>query len=465
MYRTIVSDNGLCQWSRLVRFAVVLGVAAVLAAGCSGDDSGDAGDGSVVEANGAGDSAGQVVDAGDSDGGSEDSDGSAGGGDDAGADANGSQGAATGPIKIGLHNMEGGALSFTQISGAVGAAVADINERGGINGRELDLFVCGTDGSPESSIDCGNKFVEENVVAAVQGLDIGADAMLPILADAGIPEVGYLPFTPSQRFAVDEAAFFGSPLEGNALAVMLLLEDLGVERVAVLSTEAPTTRGFHEDVVEPMAESFRIEVESIFYPPVGADWTLVMSAALAGGADAVVTIGAPEPDCVGMLSALNGLEFDGPVLMGACSAFVSVLQDQAVGVYTYSDFWWPTAKDLADSDTREEIESYVAAMERADFGAFSGDGLAIRAYATVENLASALATIEGPVNAEAVMDTLRTSGSHDGFMGQPFNCDGSAWPGDTACSLGVVIWRVNDQLTLDMVSDGYLDLSEHRPAS
>jgi len=391
---------------------------------------------------------------------------STGGGGDAATDvAAPDEGSSSGPITLGLHNMEGGALSFTQISGAARAAVDDINSRGGVNGRELELIVCGTDGSPESSIDCANQFVEQNVVAAVQGLDIAADAMLPILVDAGIPEVGYMPFTPSLRFAVDDAAFFGSPLEGNAASAMTLLGQLGVERFAVLSTEAPPTRESHTEVVEPMAADFGMQAESIFCPSVGADWTLVMSSALVGDPDAVITIGAPETDCVGMLLALNSLDFDGPVMMGACSAFVSVLRDRAVGVYTYSDFWWPTAYELADVDTQKQIDRYLAAMESAEFGVFSNDGLAIRAYATIENLASVLSSIDGPIGPQAVLDALRTSGTHEGFMGQPFNCDGQVWPGDTACSLGVVIWQVNDQLGLDMVSDGFIDLSERRPAA
>lgn len=373
-------------------------------------------------------------------------------------------GADAGPVVIGFHNMEGGAMSFTQVSGAAEAAVADINDRGGVNDRQLELMICGTDGSPESSIDCANKFVEADVAAAVSGLDIGADAMLPILADAGIPEVGYLPFGEQQRFD-DNSAFFGSPTPANAIAVMTTLRDLGARKVVMFSTETPTVRAFYEDVVESTAEDFGLEVDTIFYPAVGTDWTLIVNSGISGGVDAVATIGAPEQDCVGIVSALDAAGFDGPIFMAACSAFVPVLQDTAAGVYTYSDFWWPSARDLADPATQEDIDRYLAAMERAGHGPFSNDGLAIRAYAAVENLASALATIEGPVDGAAVSHALRTSGHHDGFMGQSFNCDRSAWPGETACSVGVVIWQVNDQLELDMISDGYLDLSEYRPAA
>ena len=368
----------------------------------------------------------------------------------------------TGPIKIGFHNLEGGALSFTQTRAAAEAAVADLNAEGGVNGRPLELVRCGTDGSPESSIDCANKFVEEDVVASVQGIDLGGDAMLPILAEVGIPEVGHLPFTEFQRVS-ENASFFGSPTPANAFVLFSFLRDLGVDRVATIALESPNNREFYENIVEQTAEDFGVDVETIFYPAVGVDWTLVVSTGLAGGVDAVATIGAPDQDCVGMLSALNALGFEGPVFLGVCSVFIDVLVERSVGVYSYSDFWWPSARDLADPSAQQDIDRYVAAMEAADEAIWVGDGLAIRTFASVQNLATVLRTIQGPIDGKAVMNALRTSGTHDGFMGQPFNCDRTAWPGQSACSVGMVIWRVADDLSREMVSDGYVDLSEYRP--
>ena len=491
-----MSDKRLCRKSCLRLLIALLGIA-VLAAACSSGDSGtDAGDtgraagDSGAEAGDSGSAGDSGAEAGDSgsagDSGTEVGDSSSAAGDsgtevgdsssvagdsgtvagDSGSSATGDgepEIVETGPIKIGFHNMEGGALSFTQTRAAADAAVAAINAEGGVNGRPLELVRCGTDPSPESSIDCANKFVEEDVVASVQGIDVGADAMLPILAEAGIQEVGYLPFNEQQRYA-ENASFFGSPTPANAIVLLSFLLDLGVDKVAMIGLETTNNREFYANVLGPTAEDLGIDVEFIFYPAVGVDWTLVVSTGLASGVEAVATIGAPDQDCVGMLSALNALGFDGPVFMGVCSVFIDILVDDSVGVYSYSDFWWPSARDLADASTQQDIDRYVAAMEAADESMWVGDGLAIRTFASLQNLATVLRTIEGRIDAEAVAYALRTSGTHDGFMGQPFNCDRSAWPGQSACSVGMVIWRVTDDLSREMVSDGYVDLSEHRPS-
>jgi Periplasmic binding protein len=115
------------------------------------------------------------------------------------------------PIKVGFVNSEGGAFSVPELR--VGNEVAEdyINDHlGGVNGRPLHVTRCVTDGSPESSIDCANQFVEAGVVAAVEGTDLGGDAMLPILADAQIPLVGHVQFGPGRMFD-GNAYYFGPP--------------------------------------------------------------------------------------------------------------------------------------------------------------------------------------------------------------------------------------------------------------
>ena len=55
---------------------------------------------------------------------------------------------------------------------------------------------CNLDVTPESSVNCANQFVEENVVVAVQGVDVAADAALPIWKQAGLVDIAFAGFTP-----------------------------------------------------------------------------------------------------------------------------------------------------------------------------------------------------------------------------------------------------------------------------
>ena len=66
-------------------------------------------------------------------------------------------------MKIGLINTEGGVFSIPDYR--IGAEVAfdKINANGGINGAKIETVVCLSDASPEGSINCANKMVEEKV--------------------------------------------------------------------------------------------------------------------------------------------------------------------------------------------------------------------------------------------------------------------------------------------------------------
>ena len=131
------------------------------------------------------------------------------------------------PIPVGFVNSEGGAFSVPELR--VGNEVAEdyINTRlGGVAGRPLAVARCATDGSPESSIDCANQFVEAGVVAVVEGTDLGGDAMLPILADAGIPLVGHVQFGPARMFD-DNSTYFGAAALAYGAAALQFYADEG----------------------------------------------------------------------------------------------------------------------------------------------------------------------------------------------------------------------------------------------
>ena len=84
------------------------------------------------------------------------------------------------PVMVGFINNEGGAAFSVPelgIGAEVGAGYVNA-ELGGINGGPIELVPCKTDGSPEKSIDCANKLIEDGVVAILEGTGLGADAEL-----------------------------------------------------------------------------------------------------------------------------------------------------------------------------------------------------------------------------------------------------------------------------------------------
>ena len=100
------------------------------------------------------------------------------------------------PVTFGFHNLEGGAVSLPEIRHGFEEGIRYVNEElGGINGHPIEIESCNLDLTPESSVNCANQFVEAGVDVAVQGVDVAADAALPVLKQAGIAEIALAAFT------------------------------------------------------------------------------------------------------------------------------------------------------------------------------------------------------------------------------------------------------------------------------
>ena len=110
--------------------------------------------------------------------------GSSGGSGDAAIGAQftgGKAGAASGnPIKIGLINQEGGAVSDPEVRVAIEAAFKYANaEQSGVGGRELQLETCNVLSSEEEAQQCAQKFVNDSAVPVVLqgGLNTGTQSV------------------------------------------------------------------------------------------------------------------------------------------------------------------------------------------------------------------------------------------------------------------------------------------------
>src|SRR4029450_135833 len=174
------------------------------------------------------------------------------------------------PIKIGFVNSEGGAFSVPELR--VGNEVAEtyINDQlGGVRGRPLEVSRCTTDGSPEASIDCANQLVEEGVVAVVEGTDLGGDAMLPILADAGvqlggIPLVGHVQFGPGRMFD-DNSYYFGAAALAYGAAALRFYADEGAKSITWFLPDEPSSHAFTDAVLVPTSDQLGLDYSTVYY--------------------------------------------------------------------------------------------------------------------------------------------------------------------------------------------------------
>ncbi len=355
------------------------------------------------------------------------------------------QPASQAPIKVGFLNQEKGAVAFPDFGAGARVARAYVNAKlDGISGRPLQFVECLTDGSPESSIDCANRFVESKVVVVLEGIDFGADAALPILKAAGIPLVGHTAFGAAQLVS-KHSFFFGAALPAyGAAPLKLMSKTLRVKSVVYMGQDNAVVRAFVESsAFVPVAKKLGMAINTVLFNAVSPDFTQIVTTALANRPDALFFTSS-EPDCTGLVSAIRQLGFKGPVFAGSCTAFISADPQAAEGVYTSNDLWAPSAAGAAPKAKAAELMTFVAQMKK---GApkYVASGFAQFSFSSTMDIASILRRVTGKITPASVIRQLRSTKNLPSFMGQPITCDGKQWPGQpSACAGGVIVFRVHN---------------------
>jgi branched-chain amino acid transport system substrate-binding protein len=362
------------------------------------------------------------------------------------------------PIKLGFVNSEGGAFSVPELR--VGNEVAEtyINEQlGGVNGRPVQVTRCATDGSPEASIDCANQLVEEGVVAVVEGTDLGGDAMLPILADARIPLVGHVQFGPGRMFD-DNAYYFGAAAIAYGAAALQFYADEGAGSIVWFLPDEPSSHAFTDAVLMPTSAELGLDYTTVYYDAASPNWAVLAATAVSEGADASGSIAATDAQCAEMIGALRDAGYEGRILAASCVGLYDALGAKAVGVDTDADHWNPNDLASAPADKQAELEEYAAVMRAAGEKDLVA-GNAIITFADMINLSRIMATIDGPIDGPAVAAALRATADFDSYAGPTITCDRSVLPGNSACSTDLLFFQVQEDGSVQAVTDDFVDVS------
>jgi ABC-type branched-subunit amino acid transport system substrate-binding protein len=149
------------------------------------------------------------------------------------------QGLTDSRIRLGMVNAQTGAASGLgqgMRSGAM-AVFADINARGGIHGRQIDLLVDDDTYEPDKAIDATLKMVDDEKVFALFGF-VGtptANAVLPIVKETKTPLIGVFSGAMVLRQPVIPEVFNIRASYDDELDVLVtrFIEDRGARRFAV----------------------------------------------------------------------------------------------------------------------------------------------------------------------------------------------------------------------------------------
>jgi branched-chain amino acid transport system substrate-binding protein len=359
------------------------------------------------------------------------------------------------PINIGYVNDESGPVSVPFITYGTQAGVNYVNAHGGVNGRPIKLVACAGDSSPEKSIGCANQFVQAKVPVVLEGVDNGADAMLPILKSSGIPLAGGLAFSGAVSTS-PHAYFFDAALPAVSVAPMTFFHDQGVKSIVYTLPDTPSNRFFDQKLLAPTAKALGITYKTLFYTPTAPQWPVLAATAESMHPDLIGTPAALDPDCVGLFNALKSTGYSGKIFLASCEVGAQLLGARASGAYLYSMFWWPGTPQDAPAAKRAEIDAYVSAMKQAGQSKWINSNAAF-GFADVVTLARALAAMHQPTFTGPGVETgLRSTKDLDAFLGEPISCDHAAFPGQSACSTGVLMYKVDASGQLRLTSSGWV---------
>jgi branched-chain amino acid transport system substrate-binding protein len=365
------------------------------------------------------------------------------------------------PVLIGVQAPMDGAAAYPQSGYGAQAAEKYVNEKlGGINGRPLKIQLCAGDNSPETAINCANEFVSSNVAAVFDAYDATMGAAVPILTSAKIPIIGQLGGQGiADALPAGQAFYLSGPLETSALGSMTILNQLGKKTAALAVTETPSSHGYVDKLIQPIAKELGITVSPMYTPTSNMNFNVMAATELSGNPDVAGLIALPEDGCTGLIKALRTQGFTGTVFAGSCSQFVTDLGGQAAGAVVQPRLWVPASKKNAPAEVQTQLDDFAAAMDAIDRGD-EQSARSLYSFGGTVDLAKIIGGIRGEINPDTVTTAMTQVKDYQTFAGPTVTCDGKQWPGrPSSCSHKGIFFEVQQDGSLKPVDpNGFIDL-------
>ncbi len=325
-----------------------------------------------------------------------------------------SLGPATGePIVVGMVNTEGAAgLDFPIIRTIGQASVDYLNEHGGFGGRPMELEICVSDSSPESSQGCAQELAGKGVEMVFLGLDLFPD--YPTYEASGIPVVGVLPLFPADYAA--EAIYYngGNATLGAAIAGTII-ELFGATDVAIVSADNPGANGSEAAAIAAF-DAAGITYRSIkgSDSETDAGFQGLVREALSGEPEVLVSLYG-DAGCVGMMRGRAALDSDIPVIAAnTCGAgeVLAAAGDDADGWYFVAGGDQPDSPEvLAVKEAAAlEVGGDAADVSLSDLGL---GRLAPLMFFSTAKAANEVAAGGGEVTGQSVYDYVKNNENPD----------------------------------------------------
>ena len=262
------------------------------------------------------------------------------------------------------------------------AAFHEVNQRGGVNGRQLELKFMDDAYEPEAAIANTKQLIEDRVFALIGAVGTPTSrSATPVAAEEGIPYVA--PFTgaaflrnPEWENIVNLRASYNQETEEM---VERLTEDLGIERIAVMYQDDSYGRAGYNGATSALARRGMEPVSVGLYPRN----TLAVKTGLLdlrrGEPEAVIIIGAYQP----VAALISWARFTGldPIFMTVSFVGSNALAEElgskelvssGAGVFVTQVVPFPADTSLPIVQTYHRALSNFASAAEPGFVSFEG---------------------------------------------------------------------------------------------
>ena len=245
-------------------------------------------------------------------------------------------------IKIGVPGAHSGDLASYGLPSlnAARLVVEDVNARGGVLGRQLEIVAQDDQCKPEMATNAATKLLSEKVHVIMGSICSGATkAALPIYTDAKMVSVSPSATTPELTESGKNTYFFRTIASDKAqgiLAAAFLQNKLGLKTVAILHDKGDYGKGFADYAREYLEKDGKVKVVLYEGITTGAvDYSSILRKVRQAKADAII-FGGYHPEASKLVQQMKKNRIDLPFISDdgvKDDAFIKVAGPDAEGVY------------------------------------------------------------------------------------------------------------------------------------
>lgn len=351
------------------------------------------------------------------------------------------------PIKIGCYTHLTGSMATEGLSckNAVNLAVKQINEKGGLLGRKVEVIIYDDQGIPETGVKVATKLIEVDKVIAIVGSANSPimRAVMPINEKAKVLVVtGGV--SPTIMNLGNKYTFRST---GSAAATNKSLVDsmvkFGVKKLGVLVIASDYGKDGLADL-KKSTDKAGIEVISESYNPGDSDYTPQLTKLLKDGATHLMLYGNTNEQAIGM-KQVRSVGYTGFVFgTEGCSSpeIRDVAGESANGcVYAASTVIPDKAEDAANDLEKAFLEAYIK-----EYGQMIISDVGYRAYDGIQLIFEALRTAKDITKPESISEAFFAIKNFKGIHG---TYDYTSGTGEGLSSSNMYIIYGNKNVPLD----------------